>query len=334
MSSLNGHVARVRQLMEWHRSYLDAFLSLRCREETHLDFYTMRHLCAGYIEWCAIASVATVANLTKRKWNLTAITFESVVADALKYAEKKPVGREKLVPTLLIYSFILNHYLQRFHGTSQILNNDIEYSLRTGILLLGKAEAQDIATLTEPHLTEASLSIVQDATNSTREGRELPPENVETLDAVILRVKQQLAAEAAEASRIVAKAAEASRIAAKAKRTHPQRPQLKIESEKKPEESRPSADVDEKHQRQSMSEEHKPATTLRPQLNLCPACSGLGGRTCLACGGRGYQSYSRTRTRWDNRVEYFQENITCSFCRGGRVTCTSCGGNGRVVELK
>jgi hypothetical protein len=72
-------------------------------------------------------------------------------------------------------------------------------------------------------------------------------------------------------------------------------------------------------------------TRTGSQSRQCGACAGTGRQTCSSCGGRGYHSYNRTRTRWDNSVEYYQENIPCS-CSGGQVSCYRCGGSGRIIE--
>lgn len=68
-----------------------------------------------------------------------------------------------------------------------------------------------------------------------------------------------------------------------------------------------------------------------PVDRQCGACAGLGTITCGSCGGRGYQRYSRTRTRPDGRVEYYDENVPCS-CASGRLRCSRCAGPGVSLD--
>lgn len=111
-----------------------------------------------------------------------------------------------------------------------------------------------------------------------------------------------------------------------------ERVRLNLEEKRKQEESQQRALTGEERQCKSTSEKYQPATSQKPQLKSCRACNGLGGKSCSACGGRGYQSRSGTRIRSDGQPEYYQEDITCTYCSGGRVRCTYCGGSGKVVE--
>ncbi|MBI4278039.1 MAG: hypothetical protein HY660_06245 [Armatimonadetes bacterium] len=76
----------------------------------------------------------------------------------------------------------------------------------------------------------------------------------------------------------------------------------------------------------------EPKAQPRIRYRLCGVCGGLGKVRCSSCGGSGYHTRSGTRTRWDNSVEYYQEQVPCSSCVGGRTMCMRCSGVGQVPE--
>jgi len=66
----------------------------------------------------------------------------------------------------------------------------------------------------------------------------------------------------------------------------------------------------------------------RQAPRLCGQCGGVGRQSCSTCGGSGSRTQSASRTNWEGRTEYFQEQVPCWGCVGGRVMCGRCGGTG------
>lgn len=67
---------------------------------------------------------------------------------------------------------------------------------------------------------------------------------------------------------------------------------------------------------------------------VCTQCNGFGRVNCTWCGGSGYRTRMQTRTEHDaqgnlvTRTENVRESCTCF---NGKVSCSGCGGQGRVV---
>ncbi|SUX55046.1 Uncharacterised protein [Chromobacterium vaccinii] len=63
----------------------------------------------------------------------------------------------------------------------------------------------------------------------------------------------------------------------------------------------------------------------------CSGCGGTGDNICFSCGGSGRKS--STHQVRDSTGHYHSETRyhSCSSCRGGRVSCSGCGGRGQVT---
>lgn len=62
----------------------------------------------------------------------------------------------------------------------------------------------------------------------------------------------------------------------------------------------------------------------------CGQCSGTGTVTCSSCHGMGSYTTTSTQTDWEGNIEYLTDHVPCAGCSGGRMSCPSCFGRGRV----
>jgi hypothetical protein len=77
--------------------------------------------------------------------------------------------------------------------------------------------------------------------------------------------------------------------------------------------------------------------TKKPGGNLmqrsCLSCGGRGYNNCTACGGIGYTLISKSRMRFDRTLEFYQDRLACTGCfSSGRITCGFCKGAGWVLQ--
>jgi len=183
---LDGHAVRVERLVSTQTPVLDAFLQFRCREETDLDFYKLKHSCGGYIKWCALAVEAAAANLAKRKWNGLESIVEQMAADGLKNALETPVEGKKRTPALLSWAFFQNDYLERVNNPeSPLMDADLKRAMQTGIALLGETEAQSIDASVRTAATMGALVLISDVSSAGEGSLKVAPEKLATLQAVI-----------------------------------------------------------------------------------------------------------------------------------------------------
>lgn len=186
-SKLDGHAVRVKQLAAEQARFLDAFLQLRCAEETDLDFQKLKRSCGGYIEWCAMAMEAAAANLAKRRWNSIAEIVEQSATDGLANARKTPVEGKKRIPSLLSSAFFQNDFLNRISNEeAPLLEADLKGAMQTGIVLLSEAEAQAIDESVRVSATMAVLLLLAADVQSAGPGSlKVAPENLRALKAVV-----------------------------------------------------------------------------------------------------------------------------------------------------
>ena len=65
----------------------------------------------------------------------------------------------------------------------------------------------------------------------------------------------------------------------------------------------------------------------------CVPCNGRGYNSCGGCYGIGHTFVSRSRLRFDGRLEFYQDRLPCIGCSGkGHVMCLSCKGVGWTLH--